>query len=207
MSITKQVESFISGRPSIKDSLQLGLVNYSALSRQICDELKIEKFDAVLIACRRYYWKSQKNSIHEKAILELVKNAKLRVRNKIIVAIIEKLRDMDPIYHLQKKIRKDKGDFNLIEGEDTITLVTNSAYSEEIKKSFRSRIVMLNEKLVQITFLFDPKIEKVSGVVTYVYSLLAEQGINIHEEMSCWTDLMIVIEEKDVAKAMKVLSF
>jgi hypothetical protein len=60
MSITKQAEAYISEHPSIKDSLIKGLINYSALSREICEHLRTDRFDAVLIACRRYYWKTRK---------------------------------------------------------------------------------------------------------------------------------------------------
>ena len=52
-----------------------------------------------------------------------------------------------------------------------------------------------------------PKIETTSGVVNYIYGLLADKGVNVLEEMSCWTDLMIILEEKDLSKAMAVLSF
>ena len=54
--------------------------------------------------------------------------------------------------------------------------------------------------------IFDEKIETTAGVVSYIYSLLSEKGINIYEEMSCWTDLMIVIDENDLGKTMNILS-
>ena len=207
MNITKLTERYISEHPSIKDCLKKDLVNYSALSREICDKLNIKKFDAVLIACRRYFWKVRQEKLHEEEILALLKNCKIRIRNKIIVAIIEKPRDFEIFSGLQKKIKKEKGDFNLMEGEEVVTVVTNSQYLKNIKDLFKAKIIKSTENLVQITLIFDEKIETISGVVSYIYSLLAENGINILEEMSCWTDLMIVIDEKDMASAVKVLSF
>jgi len=206
MNITKLTEKYISDNPSIKDCVIKGIINYSALTREICDYHIIDKFDAVLIACRRYYWKIKKQDKHEKKIMDLVKNVKLRIRNKIIVAIIEKPRDMEKIYLFQKKVKKKKGDFNLIEGEDTITIITNKNYLDEIKELFKLKLIKINENLVQITMIFDEKIETTAGVVAYVYTLLAEKGINIYEEISCWTDLMVIIDEKDLVKAMDVLS-
>jgi aspartokinase len=128
------------------------------------------------------------------------------VRNKIAVAIIEKPRDMESVFQIQKAVKK-KGDFNLIEGEEVITLVTNSEYLASVKDTLKHRVIKINENLVQITLLFDARIETTSGVVSYVYSLLADNGINILEEMSCWTDLMIIIDEKDLPRAMRVLRF
>ena len=145
--------------------------------------------------------------MHEKEIIDLIRTAKIRTRNKIIVAIIEKPRDMESVYALQKKIKRQKGDFNFIEGEEAITLITNSQYLDDINVAFKLRIIKITKNLVQVAMVFPQKIETTSGVVSYVYSLLADNGINILEEMSCWTDLMIVIEEKDLAKAVSVLSF
>ncbi len=207
MSITKQVEKYISEHPSILDCLKKDLINYSELSRQICNDLNIKKFDAALIACRRYFRKLKKENIHENEIIKLVKSSKLMVKNKIIVAILEKPRDLEKVYSFQKKIRKEKGDFNLIEGTEVITIITNESYKDEIKKEFSNWIIKITGDVVEFIIVFDKKIETTPGVVSYIYNLLAENGINVLEEMSCWTDLLIVIDTKDMAKAMNVLSF
>lgn len=207
MNITKETEKYIAEHPGIKSCINKDLINYSALSRQICDELKIDKFDAVLIACRRYFWKHKNDPQHKNEVFSLLKNAKVMVKNKMIVAILEKPRDLEKLYIFQKKVKKKKGDFNIIEGQDVVTIITNSENASEIKEAFTSWLVKVNHNTVEIAIIFDEKIETTPGVVSYVYSLLAENNINVLEEMSCWTDLMIVIDEKDMAKAVKVLSF
>ncbi len=206
MNITKISEKYISEHPSIKDCLIKEIINYSALAREICDFYRIDKFDAVLIACRRYYYKLKKK-VHEKDIIKLVKNSKLIVRNKIIVAIIEKPKDLVRIYNFQKLVKKEKADFNIIEGENVITIVTNEKYQNHISEEFKSWLLKVERNLVQITLVFNPMIETTSGVVNYIYGLLADNDINVLEEMSCWTDLMMILEEKDLARAINVLSF
>jgi aspartokinase len=206
MSITKQVEVYIKEHPDIRECLKKDLLNYSELSRQICNELKIKKFDAALIACRRYFWKIRKEERKED-VIKLVKTAKLMIKNKMIVAILDKPRDMDRIYQFQKNVKKRKGDFNIIEGHDVLTIITNSLFIDEIKELFSTWLIRITEKVVEIVLIFDKKIETTPGVVSYIYSLLSQNGINVLEEMSCWTDLMITIDEKDMAKAIKVLSF
>jgi aspartokinase len=207
MSITKQVENYIAGHPSILDCLKKDLINYSELSRQVCDELGIRKFDAALIACRRYFWKLKKDSVSEAEIISLVKTSRLLVKNKMIVAILEKPRDMEKIYSFQKRVKKAKGDFNLIEGNSVITIITNEAYLEEIKKDLASWLLKTTGNLAEVIMVFNEKIETTAGVVAHIYNLLSEKGINVLEEMSCWTDLLIVIDEKDIPAAMKILSF
>jgi len=206
MSIASITKEYIDSTPSIKDCVVKGLINYSALSREICEKNKINNFDAVLIACRRYYYSLKEKEVHQDKIIDLLKNVKLHVRNKMLVAVIDKPYDMEPVYNLQKKIRRKKDDFNLIEGEDVINIITNNKYSEEISELFKHKINVLNKDLVQITMIFPPEIETTHGVVSYIYSLLSEKGINIYEEMSCWTDLMIIISEKDLSDAINILS-
>ena len=59
--------------------------------------------------------------------------------------------------------------------------------------------------MAQITLIFDERIETTPGVVSFVYSLLASNAVNIREEMSCWTDLLLLLDERDAARAMEVL--
>jgi hypothetical protein len=69
MNITKLTESYIAEHPSVKDCLKKGFINYSSLTRQICKDLNLDakkNFDAVLIACRRYYRKISKETVLEK---------------------------------------------------------------------------------------------------------------------------------------------
>jgi aspartokinase len=159
-----------------------------------------------LVACRRYLQRIRNQASSEKRIIDLVRRARVRLRNKIAVAIIDKPRDYERLYRLQRDIKLARGDFNLVEGEDSLTLITNTEYLGVIREAFKGRIRKITEDQVQITMLFDEKIETTAGVVAFIYSLLAEHGINVREEMSCWTEVMLVLDELDAARAMRVLS-
>lgn len=205
MNISRVTQKYIRAHPSIADCLDRGLINYSALARKICDETEIEAFDAVLIACRRYFAKKKERVPHEKKILSLVRGAKIKVSNKIAVAIIEKGKSIDKIFELQKLIKSQKGDFNLIEGEGAVTIITNIEFIPEIRARFPKGIKKISKNLVLISMVFNKEIENTSGVVSYIYRLFAENNINVREEMSCWTDLLVVIEKENLAPAMQVL--
>jgi len=206
MNISRIAQKYIREHPSIADCLERGLINYSSLAREICSAEGIDAFDAILIACRRYRSKVRRRGMHEKKISSLLNRAKVRIRNKIIVIIVEKARTLEKALNLQKFVRQQRGDFNVIEGEEVLTIVTNIDYLPEAKELFEGKIKKITKQLVQITMIFDESVETVSGVVANVYRLFAENDINIREEMSCWTDIMVVIDEQDAAKAMQVLS-
>lgn len=208
--ITKIAETYISEHPSVKDCLKKGLVNYSSLTRQIAKDLNIDlkkNFDAILIACRRYYRKVKSEETNEKKILDILKQSKVEIKNKIIAVVVEKNIFLDNLLSLEKEIKKKAEVFHIIEGANAITLVTSEDFLGEIRKLFRSKIIKENTNLIEITLKSPKEIESTAGVVPYVYSLFGEHGINIVETMSCWTDTLFVIEEKDIAKAMEVLRF
>jgi aspartokinase len=177
------------------------------LAREICTTNQIDSFDAVLVACRRYFQKKRSHVSREQKILALVKKSKVRVRNKILVASIEKSKGLDKALEIQNFVKKEKGDFNLIEGEDVFTIITNSDYLPILKKTFTSGVLKVSSGLAQITMVFGETLEMTPGVLSYIYRMFSDYDINIREEMSCWRDVMVVVEEKDVAKVMQMLNF
>jgi len=210
MNITKLTEQYISNHPSIKDGMKKGIINYSKLSRQIAEDSDIDlkkNFDAILIACRRYYRKVSKETVLENKIIKILKGSKLEVKNKIVVVLVEKDIYYGHLIELQKEIKKKKELFHIIEGSNTITVITSNEFLNIVKRFFRNKIIKINENLAEITLKSSEDLEKTPGVIAYLSSLLAENGINIIETMSTWTDTLFVIDEKDIAKVMELLSF
>lgn len=207
MSIAKMTQSYIAEHPSIKDCVRKGVVNFSALAREICRDRDISRFDAVLIACQRYARRVQGQSTNEKRILSLLRGAKMQVNNKMAVIIMEKPRDYERLYQLQRAVKREGHIFNLIDGKDAVVVITADDFVDEFREAFRGRIKKLSTSVVQITMTFDQRVESTPGVVSYVYSMLAENDVNVLEELSCWTELMLIVEERDLSKTLRILDF
>ena len=207
MSISRLTHKYIREHPSVQDCLERGLINYSALAREICSGSDDTSFDAVLVACRRYFQKKKNHASREQRIINLIKRAKVRVRNKIAVASVDKLRGLDKALEIQTLVKKEKGDFNLVEGEDAITFITNIEYLQLIKKTYGSSVLKTSTGLAQISMIFGDNLDMTPGVLAFLYRIFSENDINIREEMSCWKDVMVVVEEKDVSKVMQMLNF
>lgn len=210
MNITKLTETYIDSHPSIKDCVRKGLINYSALTRKMSEDLGLDlkdNFDAILIACRRYYSKIKKEGVLEDKIIEILKRSKLEVKNKIMVAVVEKSIFFNHLLELQKAIKTKAEVFHIIEGSNTITLITAEEFKEDIKKLFKNKLVKISDSLAEVILKSSEDMEQTPGVLAYLTSLLAENAVNIVETMSTWTDTLFVIEEKDIARVMEVLKF
>ncbi len=205
--MTRLTQEFVSTRPSIRDCLQLGIINYSALAREICDTYDLNQFDAVLMACRRLRERLKKRAAHEKKIVSLLQNAKIHAKTKMVVATISRTRNLEVLESFQREVRQDGGDFILIDGEEVSTIITNREHVPRLKAILKRRIKRLSEDLAQVSMVMDPRIETTPGVVTYVYGMLYQNGVNIREEMSCWNNLMFIVEERDLARALEIVSF
>ena len=208
--ITKLTEQYISEHPSIKDCLKKGMINYSSLTRRLCKDLNLDlkkNFDAILIACRRYHRKIGKKEVLENKIIKILKDSRLGVKNKIVVVLVEKDIYYGHIIELHKEIKKKSELFHIIEGSNTITVVTSHEFLGVVKRLFKNKIIKVTENLAEVTLKSSEDVENTPGVMAYLSTLLAENGVNIIETMSTWTDTLFVIGEKDIAKVMGLLRF
>jgi hypothetical protein len=207
MNVAKSVAGFIDSHPNVKSCLKKGMVNYSALSREIIKDSNLEKrnFEAVLVACRRYAEKARLPAGQEKHIIALLRKSSFEIKNKVCVVIISNAVPFSSIIELASEITKERSLFHLIEGSETFTIISEQKFYQKIIQRFKHRMIDEKKDLVEIMVKMPKEIEQVPGITGYLYSLFGENDINILETMSSWTDTLFVIEEKDVEKAMRIL--
>lgn len=208
--ITALVESYILEHPSIKDSLKNGLINYSSLSRRIVSDLGLslkKNFDAVLIASRRFKKKLRNEETAENRILRILKNSRIEIKNKVIAVVLEKDIFFGTLLNLEKDIRKKNEIFRIIDGASAVTVITSEEFLEDVRKYFKNSIIVENTHLAEITIKSPEELETTPGAYAYLCSLLGENNINIVETLSCWTDTIFLVDEKDAGKVMGLLRF
>ena len=121
--------------------------------------------------------------------------------------ILEKRLDIDSLNDLEKIIRSDSGLCFVLEGSGNYTIITQEKYEPLIDKRFRSRTIKKSRSLTLITMTSPKDIETTRGVVSFLTSLFGENGVNIIEFLSCWTDTLFVIDSSDLQKTIAFLSF
>ncbi len=205
--LAKLTAQFISRHQSIKECLRKGLVNHSALAREICKEHRIRKTGAVIAACRRYQARLKRATSRDSKVKSLIGQAKIRVRTKMAQILISRPADLREIFDLNVKIRKIRGDFVWIESDEVLTIITNMENLSLIRERLKRTIDSESSQLAMITLVFDSRIESTYGVVSFLYGLLAEHGINIVGETSLGPDVTILIDERELATALEILNF
>ncbi|MBT3298287.1 ACT domain-containing protein [archaeon] len=209
-STTELTVEYIQEHPYIKNCLKKNLINYSSLARLISKDLKIEKKsskEAILIAARRFQYKLKAELNNEKKIKVILIKSEISIKNKIGVLILNKSTDLDYLIELQKNVKKEEGIMHVLEGTDNYTIITQERYILKLYEKFENNIIKSHENLVIIDFKSPEEIEKITGVISYLTSLFAENGVNILEFLSCWRDTIFVIDKKDINKAIDLLNF
>ncbi len=188
MSTAKEVRLYITNKPYIKESLEKGIVNLSSLTRQIQDELGIKNFEAIKAALRRLSGQMRKDRHErEKRVLRVLEGSKITLYDGDVVLITNGPMEVE-----------DKFRVNL--GRNYLYLL------EKDKVPRNGDFVRKTENCTTVVIDSPQEIEEVPGVVSYITSLLAEQGVNIFEFISCWKYTVIVLHRKDVVRAYELLS-
>lgn len=191
--ISNLVWLYVKGRPSLREGLKYGLINHSALARMICEELGIpdDKFDAVKVSLIRLSKKlAESEGASEEKILKVLKGSSISIQNKIAAIVSRKELDLKAISHAKS------GGYN-----------TYLVEAKELGKIHgEKRLTLLTENLNLLTIKSPEDIEETPGVIAFILNALAHEGINVVEFISCYTDTILVIKERDTTKAYELLS-
>ncbi|WP_337860857.1 hypothetical protein [Ferroplasma sp.] len=196
------VRKYINENPDIKDYLNNGIINISALAREIMVDAGIDDIDAAMAAIKRYRddkLPSSSSQILDKSNLEMASNISLIVIKKsydslkIITGIIGNLKKLNSVH--------------LVETTNSFSLVGDNSTIEGFANFFADdQIIQYKKNLGQLTIISPEEIEKTKGYVNFITMLLYRAGLNILDMISFYSDTVILLDEKDLTKAFKVIS-
>jgi CBS-domain-containing membrane protein len=197
--------AFIAEHPSVKECLRRGLINHTALAREICRVMRITSIDAVVMASTRYAARIKKQRRREVELKQMLTDAKILVNSKVLLAAWERQKDLSSLLILHDKIRKRGRDITIVEGHRLITIFTENEFADEIKRSIGRGLKLLMQDLVKITLLLPEKVTYTSGYAAYMFHLIAEKGVNLLGDVTSTAEHIFIIEEKDLPQALAAL--
>jgi aspartokinase len=187
-SIAQQVREIIQVRPSLLDSLKMGIVNYSALARMLQDEIGEGSAEAVKAAVIRVAEELEKEKkLQEEEVRTILKESKVRLQDKI--AVITSPIKINLPYIVTAFLT-----------DSYVYIVDQTTISEEMPKQ-----VQIISNLVALVLLSPSRVEKTPGFVAFITQLLSSRNINIIEFISCFTNTIIILDSKDALNAFSLL--
>jgi hypothetical protein len=207
LSAAELTRQYIDRHPSVKDCISKDLINYSSLSRLIMKETGIKNEEAVLAASRRYAMKLAKTD-SESAITSLFEDSRLELKTKICIVVAKNewivLKNLEDVV---KKLLAEKSTMQVLQSASAITVIAEDKNLPIIARAIgEDHIIKIRENLGEITVKSPVRIEDTPGAFAYVMSMLSEQGINLLEAVSCYTDTIFIVSREEMMRAFDILS-
>lgn len=210
ISIGDSLNEIISHYPFLEESLSKGIINYSALAREIRPQIE-----------KKLY-----KSVKEGAIVMALKRISQRLsKNKSKVGVTSNLTDLTvrsnlsefTFQHSETLPEKTRQLFTQIatkrdivctlsEGIRETTFIISSEIVNTAKEVFIGEVLIAQiNNLSSISIKLPKEVVYIPGVYYQILKMLAWEDINIIEVLSTYTELTIIIENKDVDRAFSSL--
>jgi len=188
MTIADKVRTLLKQRPYVLEALEQDIANQSALSNKIASEIEVTNLIAIKAAVRRFAdeLRRQKKK-REEGVLRVLRQSTISMEDGLRVIVSSKAVDINA----KVAVSLDSVFVYLISKSGAIT---------------KSRLLLTHEPCGTFVITSPPLIEKIPGVVSYLTSILAEQGINVIEFVSCYTKTLIVVDRDDISRTYELLS-
>lgn len=211
ITIQSAVEEIVSKSPHLESALATGIVNSSALTRQIRKEIEKRLFKdvnegAVIVAINRLAMSLRKKRSDIKPFTVSLNDLAVK-SNLIEFTFINSPTLIDKQRKILEKINSQKGSFlTFTQTLYQTTLIANSVFEKEVRKIFKGEILLSNlTKLSAITLTLSEETVKTPGVYNFILNKLAWFGINVIEVVSSFTELNLIVEDTEVDRAFSVL--
>ena len=208
ISVIDALKKIIKSKPMIEESLKLGILNLSKFAELIQPEVenmlykKVQK-GALITALSRLQKEDsstfeinfQINDISMKApISEIVYHGDQKKSEKI-----------SNLYH---HFQQQQNHFlNIISGNTEIGIFVNSKYTNLVLDLFKKeKPIRIINNLVGVSLKFSEEFLEVPGVTYQVLKTITWEGINLVEIISTYTELTLILSQKDAQKAFSILS-
>lgn len=206
-SVAETTRKYIDRHPSIRDCISKDLINFSSLSRMIMREMGVTHEEAVLAASRRYAAKLSKTDF-EGGIMSVFEESRLELKTRICIVVAKNewivLKNLEEVV---KKILADKSTMQVMQSTNAITVISEDKFLPLIIRSIgEDHIVTVKQNLAEITVKSPARIEETPGAFAYLVSMMSEQGINLIEAVSCYTDTIFIVSREDMMLAFDILS-
>jgi aspartokinase len=206
-STAERVREYLDAHPVLGDAIRMRIANHSAVARRISEDLGLPATDAILAACRRYP-RGRGESSREAGVLRVMRKSRIETRTKVAALTLSQGADV-----LQRlgDVVEELLDENLLcrviqVSRGTVVIVDEDSAPRVLRRLRETQLVSVRKNLVEVAVTSPESIEETPGLLRHLAGVLAAQGINIVEALSCYTDTIFLLDADDLNAAMAVLT-
>jgi len=210
--VSSFVEHYIKTKPFLLSSLSEGIINLTSLARVMMPEIEKQigkdiKQGAVVMSLKRLTEELDFKINHK--IAKVIKNiGEITVRSSLndytyalSDTILNKHAELIAEINLQKEVF-----YTSSRGVNEINIVLSDTMNSTIEELFKEeKQIQKLEDLCSITIKLPSENVAVPGVYYYIFQRLAWEGIIIYEVISTSNEFTILVDEREVDIAFKVI--
>lgn len=207
--ISHTVEEIVKRSPLVEEGLCSGIINLSALARQIRPEiekrhLKTVTDAAILMALKRLTARMKRKAKRAKIMLKL---REITVETNLTEYAFENSKTMIAMHRkLVDLMAEEEECMNYSQGIFETTVLVSSKLEAEVEQLAKDeRLVSKISNICAITVRLPKKSVSMPGVYYPILKALAWENINLIEVISVFSELTLLFEEKDVDRAFSVI--
>lgn len=210
ISTAEIVEELVASSSFLEEGLQKGIISYSALARNLTSQVekklmkKVSK-SAIVMALRRIRVKLIKKA---QIVFPVLNLSEITVRSNLVELTYL---NSDSITEKHKQVftlaEKNKEIFcNLSQGVRETMFIIGKEITQEVEQMLKNEILVTKiTDLSSITIHLPKETIDIPGVYYSILKLLAWNDINIIDVVSTYSELTIIVRDKNIDKAFSVL--
>ncbi len=205
--VSRAVHDLLLSKPVLLTALSMGVVNYSALARALKGEVERRlgrevSEAAVKVALIRLREQLSTSLAGESVLKVIAESATTLVDDVGLVTV----RASDPLAFASLLSGVRARLLQITQGVNTLTIVTDSEVLEGLLRKVNPRTVEAIYKEQAAVILVSPReIITTPGVMAYLTTLLALNGINITQVISTHTDTLFILGRNEAIEAYSLL--
>jgi aspartokinase len=205
-SVAQRVRAFLDSHPPVANALRLRVANYSAVARRVAEELGVKPTDAVLAACRRY--PKGPDTFHEASVRRVMRRSRIETRTKVAaITVVQGVDVLQRLGDVVEELLDENFLCRLIQVSRGTVIIVDEESAPRVTRSLReNQVISVRKNLIEVAVTSPESIEQTPGLLSHLTGVLAAQGINIVEALSCYTDTIFLLDHSDLAPAIAVLT-
>ena len=210
--ISSVVEKYIKNKPFLSTALSEGIINLTSLSRRIKPEIELVlkkqiRSGAIVMALKRISSSLEFVSTHK--ILKVLKNiGDITVRSNLIDY---SFKVSDSLLSCQAKFLSEIDNPQLIfytssRGVTESNIIISNEMKEKMEAYFEKEILIKKtDNLSSISIKLPVENVSIPGIYYFIFQKMSWEGINIIEVISTSNEFTIVLDDKNVNGAFKII--
>jgi aspartokinase len=210
VTISHIVTKLINDNIYLQEAIGKGIASYGSVAKKlkpdIEEELKKEVAHYAIVAAIRRY--SEKMNYKFQDIKFDANTSEVNLKTNVMdINVLRSNSLFDKLKRIYDIIQFKKGDIlHIIYGKNSLSIVTNERYKENICQFLREEtITNIEENLVSLSFTIDKCLVDRSGVLFQIVRNFAWENINIIEVISIDLEITFIVDIRDAVRGYKAL--